>query len=117
MNRGASLIVDQDQKCELAQLNLDAGERAISQSAFSCAEKYLLTGLSLLGPDSWENQYYDLTLQLHDAASEALYVTGNFGELSALASKPLIHARTFEDKLNIYNNLVRASSGKVLESI
>lgn len=53
------------------------------------------------------------------AASEVLYATGDFPKLTALAEKPLLYARCFEDKLNIYNNLVRAlsSSGKNDECI
>ena len=52
-------------------------------------------------------------------ASEALYATGEFTKLAALAENPLTFARCFQDKLNIYNNLVRAlsSSGKNEECI
>lgn len=52
-------------------------------------------------------------------ASEALCATGDFSTLTALAEKPLLLARCFQDKLNIYNNLVRAlsSSGNNEECI
>jgi len=66
-----------------------------------------LKGLSLLAQDSWETNY-TLTMRLYDAASEALFVTGDFDRLSGLIEKPLLKARSFEDKLNIYNNLVRS---------
>lgn len=63
--------------------------------------------------------HYNLTIGLYDAASEALYVTGDFSRLAALADKPLKFARTFEDKLNIYNNLVRSflASGQLDQGI
>jgi predicted ATPase len=63
--------------------------------------------------------HYNLTIGLHDAASEALYVTGDFSRLAALAEKPLKFARSFEDKLNIYNNLVRSflASGQLDQGI
>ena len=112
MNRGSKLIDDVDQKMEVAQLNLEAGEKAISASAFESAAKYFLNGLSLLGPDSWEAKY-SLTISLYDAASEALFVTGDFSQLTKLTEKPLLNARSFEDKLNIHNNLVRALGGKL----
>ena len=111
MNMGQSLITEQERKYELAELNLDAGEKALRQSAFESCSKYILTGLSLLGEDSWETKY-DLTLQLHEAATEALFVTGDHAQVLRLTSAPLAKARSFEDKLNIYNNLVRSLAGK-----
>jgi len=111
MNLGQSLITEQERKDELAELNLDAGEKALRQSAFESCSKYILTGLSLLGQDSWKTKY-DLTLKLHEAASEALFVTGDHAQLLQLTSAPLAKARSFEDKLNIYNNLVRSLAGK-----
>ncbi len=57
-----------------------------------------------------------LTLPSHrvlSTASEALYVTGDFSLLAALVDDPLMRARSFEDKLNILNNLVRALAGEV----
>ena len=66
MNRGSKIIDDVDQKWEVAQLNLEAGEKALSASAFHSAAKYLLAGLSLLGTDSWEAKY-NLTIRLYDA--------------------------------------------------
>jgi len=118
MNRGSKIIDDVDQKWEVAQLNLEAGEKALSASAFHSAAKYLLAGLSLLGTDSWEAKY-NLTIRLYDAASEALFVIGDFSRLSELTEKPLLYARSFEDKLNIHNNLVRAlaASSKFDEGI
>lgn len=51
------------------------------------------------------------------AASEALYVTGDFTRLAELSDG--LRARSFEDKLNIHNNLVRAlaASGKFEDGI
>lgn len=116
MNMGQSLISEQERKDELAELNLDAGEKALRQSAFESCSKYILTGLSLLGQDSWQTKY-DLTLKLHEAASEALFVTGDHAQLLQLTSAPLAKARSFEDKLNIYNNLVRSLAGKFVRTM
>ena len=62
---------------------------------------------------------YSLTIRLHDAASEALFVTGDFSTLSSVINSPLVNAHSFEDKLNAYNNLVRAlaASSKYDEGI
>eukprot|EP00804_Cyclotella_cryptica_P027830 CCRYP_009244-RA/>CCRYP_009244-RA protein AED:0.13 eAED:0.13 QI:0/0.87/0.66/1/0.25/0.22/9/246/899 len=118
MNRGVKLLENRAQKQELAFLNLRAGERALSSAAFHTASRYLITGLSLLEQDSWEKNY-SLTIRLYDAASEALYVTGDFSRLNSLVEKPFKYARCFDDKLNIYNNLVRsfAASGQMEQGI
>ena len=69
MNRGSKLLTDQEQKNEVAQLNLAAGEKALIASAFHSAAKYLLAGLSLLGEDSWDTKHYNLTIKLYDAGT------------------------------------------------
>lgn len=66
MNRGSKLIDETDQHYEVSQLNLEAGEKALSSSAFHSAAKYLLTGISLLGPESWDKKY-TLTTRLYHA--------------------------------------------------
>ena len=66
MNRGSRLLGDAEQKWDVAQLNLEAGEKALSASAFRSAAKYLMTGISILGPDPWEAKY-SLTIRLYDA--------------------------------------------------
>ena len=71
MNRGSKLMDKLDQKYELSSLNLKAGEKALCASAFHSATRYLLTGLSLLGEESWETKY-DLTLWLYDAGASYL---------------------------------------------
>ena len=40
-------------------------------------------------------------------------MVGDFPRLSVLIEKPLMNARSFEDKLNILNNSVRALAGKL----
>ncbi|KAL7539058.1 hypothetical protein ACHAXR_009003, partial [Thalassiosira sp. AJA248-18] len=107
MNRGAKLIEDQIQKYEVAQLNLQAGKKALATSAFDSASKYLMVGLRLLGPNSWVEKY-SLTINLYDAASMALLLNGDFNELSKITKEPLMNAQSFEDKLYIYNTVVRA---------
>ena len=66
MNRGTKFLDDPNQQYDVAQLNLQAGEKALITSAFHSAAKYLLAGISLLGPDTWLVNY-DLTLSLYDA--------------------------------------------------
>ena len=46
------------------------------------------------------------------AASEALFVIGDFSRLSKLVDESLVKARAFDDKLNQLNNLVRSLAGQ-----
>ena len=111
MNHGKDLIPTSDQRYELAEYNMKAGEQAVSKSAFHSASKYFTAGIALLGEDTWEKKY-KLSMNLFDAASEVLYVTGESEKLSLLMETPLKNARSFDDKLNINYNLVRSLTGK-----
>lgn len=83
----------------MASLNLTAGEACIRNSSFHSACKYFTCGLKLLPEECWECEY-SLTLNLHDAAQEALFVTGDFDTLRKLIAKVISNATTFDDKLN-----------------
>jgi predicted ATPase len=66
MNMGSNLIANPEQKYDVAELNLKAGEKMLKQQSFHSAVKYLMTGIALLEDDSWGAKY-SLTLRLYDA--------------------------------------------------
>ena len=51
LNRGAALISSQDEREQLAELNLIAGKRAKASTAYTSALKYLSAGAALLASD------------------------------------------------------------------
>jgi PAS domain S-box-containing protein len=68
LNRGV-LLMTSSQECEqVAELNLVAGKRAISSSAYASAMTYLTAGAAVLRNDAWERRP-DLAfaLELHSA--------------------------------------------------
>lgn len=73
LNIAIDLITVQSEKYAVAQLNLIAGSKAKSATAYDAAFKYLKTGLSLLAADSWQHEY-NLTLDLYVEAVEAAYL-------------------------------------------
>ncbi|MDP5016106.1 MAG: serine/threonine-protein kinase PknK, partial [Dolichospermum sp.] len=73
LNIGITLINNQTEKYELAKLNLIAGCKAKSSTAYEAAIRYLKIGLELLAVDSWEYEY-ELTLNLYVEAVEAEYL-------------------------------------------
>eukprot|EP00804_Cyclotella_cryptica_P023452 CCRYP_012112-RA/>CCRYP_012112-RA protein AED:0.05 eAED:0.05 QI:1315/1/1/1/0.75/0.55/9/220/927 len=118
MNFGISLLETQDHKTELAHLNLVAGEKAQKSSAFHTASKYFMTGIGLLS-DDWQNDSYDLSMKLFNAATEMLIITGNTKEFQAIIHKPLTHAKNFEDRLPASHNNFRflVSFGRFEEAL
>eukprot|EP00957_Ditylum_brightwellii_P064781 4915755-Ditylum_brightwellii.AAC.1 len=80
LNKGKMFITEAHQITELIRLNLQAGGKSMSLGAFTPALFYLKEGLSLLGSNSWEEQY-DLHLRLCESYAEAKYCAGqNTGE-------------------------------------
>ncbi|NEU77727.1 ATP-binding sensor histidine kinase [Nostoc sp. UIC 10630] len=77
LNAGSSLIVELVERYELAELNLKAGQRAKSSSAFVTALKLLETGMNYLPVNSWEDKYF-LTLTLYLQVGEAEFLNGNY---------------------------------------
>jgi predicted ATPase len=63
MNVGVRLLKSQEQKNELAQLNLIAGQKSVAASSFHSACTYFMVGVELLG-DKWREENYDLAMQL-----------------------------------------------------
>src|SRR5262249_5771793 len=71
LNRGASLITSQDEREQLAELNLTAGKRAKASSAYASALTYFTAGAALLPKDAWERrQDLAFALELHSADCE-----------------------------------------------
>ena len=57
LNRGAALITSQDEREQLAELNLIAGKRAKASTAYASALTYLTAGAALLPEDCWERRH------------------------------------------------------------
>jgi predicted ATPase len=73
LNRGAALITAQDEREQLAELNLVAGKRAKASTAYAAAQIYLTAGCALLPEDCWEHRYaLTFSLEFHLAECEFL---------------------------------------------
>ena len=75
LNRGAELITAEDERFQLAELNLIAGKRAKASTAYASALQYFIAGAALLTNESWE-QRHDLVFQLELHRSECEFLTG-----------------------------------------
>ena len=73
LNRGAALITFNDERERVAELNLMAGERARTSTAYAAALSYFASGRELLTDHSWEERYALMfALEFHRAECEFL---------------------------------------------
>ncbi|MGA7937033.1 MAG: AAA family ATPase, partial [Kovacikia sp.] len=101
LNFGTDLLTAQSDKDELAALNLIAGQRAKSATAYEAAANYLNVGLSLLAPHSWQQQY-DLTLSFFLETAEAEYLNTNFEQAGRLCELALKQTQTVLDEVKFH---------------
>ncbi|MEG4589530.1 AAA family ATPase [Microcoleus sp. MOSTC5] len=118
LNFGTDLLNLQEEKDNLAQLNLIAGQKAKAAAAYEAAARYLNVGLDLLAESTWIIQY-ELTLSLYVEAVEAEYLTINFNRASHLAEVVLKKAKCLLDSLKIYELKIQfySSQNKIKEAL
>ncbi|MEG4214476.1 AAA family ATPase [Microcoleus sp. Pol14C6] len=118
LNQGIELINQLSEREALALLNLEAGGKARSSTAYAAANIYLQTGIELLAANCWQSQY-ELTLNLYVAATEAAYLNADLEVMEQMAAQVLQNAQTILDKIKIYEILIAAQTaqGKMLEAI
>ncbi|MEI6445630.1 MAG: AAA family ATPase [Nostocales cyanobacterium ELA583] len=100
-NIGAELITNQLEKYALAELNLIAGYKAKSATAYDAACKYLKMGLTLLSADNWQNQY-NLTLNLYVEAAEIAYLNIDHDQAITYIEIVKENATNILDKIKVY---------------
>jgi PAS domain S-box-containing protein len=86
LDRGIELIQSLEERVRAAELNLIAGKRAKTSTAYASAQTYFVAGRALLPEDSWERQYaLTFTLEVHLAESE--FLNGDFAAAEQRLSK------------------------------
>src|SRR5262249_6244779 len=114
LNRGAALIVSRDEREQLAKLNLIAGRRAKSSTAYVSSLSYLVAGAALLGGDCWERRP-DLMFALELLRAECEFLTGEVAAaearltmLSSRAANAIDHATVACLRADVYTTLDRS---------
>ncbi|HEY4041867.1 MAG TPA: histidine kinase, partial [Rhodopila sp.] len=115
MNRGAALITLQEEREQLAELNLIAGKRAKESTAYASALTYLNAGAALLAGDSWERRH-ELIFELELLRAECEFVTGAMAAaderlkgLSTRASNTVERASVACLHIDLYTTLAQSS--------
>lgn len=115
LNRGSHLITSIEELERVAELNLIAGKRAKTSTAYASALNYLVSGVALLPGDSWERQH-DLIFELELHRAECEFLTGALAEagqrlamLSARAATTIERARVTCLQVDLYTTLDQGS--------
>jgi predicted ATPase len=101
LNIGRDLIADGAERLALARIDLSAGQKAKSSTAYEAALDYLKAGLSLLTEERWESDY-TLAFELSVEAAECQYLCGDFDEAEQRFDLLLGRAITSLDKARVY---------------
>jgi len=97
LNRGAALITTHDEREQLAELNLVAGQRAKASAAYASGLTYLVAGAELLPEDRWERRH-DLAFALELHRAECEYVTSQLGPAEARLAELATRAATLVER-------------------
>ncbi|HBL57170.1 MAG TPA: hypothetical protein DDZ80_00925, partial [Cyanobacteria bacterium UBA8803] len=108
LNLGVELVAYQEERSQIAKLNLMAGQKAKAATAHGAAVQYLNAGLKLLSAESWHFSY-DLTLTLYEEAVEAAYLFGDFEQMEQFALVVQNHTKTVLEKVKVYDIKIQAA--------
>lgn len=118
LNVGITLITQPQAREELTELNLAAGRKSKTSTAYGAAITYLSTGISLLPENAWVS-HYALMLALHDEIAEASYLNTDFAQMEQWTSLVLHHAQTLLDTIKVQQTRILGAKaqGQLLGSI
>jgi PAS domain S-box-containing protein len=101
LNRGAALLVDRDEKVQVAMIHLRAGRRAKASAAYASARVYLADGMALLDEREWDSQFA-LTFSLWLERAECEFLSGNFENAEQLIVELQRRAASNVDQAAVY---------------
>jgi len=96
---GPQAVIDDEQAVVVANLNLDAGKKAMYMSDFFAAHSFFDHGISYLRlrREYW-NEHYDLSLELFNLAAKCAFMNAEHDSLKMLTDQIMHNAKCFEDK-------------------
>ena len=106
LNQGLALIEFSDREL-IARLNLQAGKKANSSTAYQAAVNYLLISQQLLNSDSWENQY-SLSLEISNQLTFAAYLLGDFERMQQTIDQVIRQSRSLLEQVVVYEIKIQA---------
>ncbi|MEM9803942.1 MAG: serine/threonine-protein kinase PknK, partial [Cyanobacteria bacterium P01_D01_bin.56] len=105
LNQGQPLMTDANEKQRLAELNLAAGRKAMTTTAYASASVYFSMGLQNLLSQPWQKQS-QLTFDLTYGLAEAEQRQGNFEASEALIKTMLVQLESPLDQAQVNHLLI-----------
>jgi PAS domain S-box-containing protein len=100
-NRGATRVVDRNEKAQVATIDLRAGRKAKASAAFASARAYFAAGMALLDERDWGSQY-ELMFSLWLERAECELLSGEFDTAEQLIEELLQRCASKIDKAAAY---------------
>jgi predicted ATPase len=110
-NRGSTLIVDRDERAQVATLNLRAGRKAQASAAYTSACAYLASGMALLDERDWSSRY-ELTFNLWLERAQCELQSVHFEKAEQLIVELLQRGASKVDQAAVYRLKVRLHTVK-----
>jgi PAS domain S-box-containing protein len=120
LNRGAELLVERDEKAQVAEIDLRAGRKAKASAAYVSACGYLAAGMALLDDGDWERRYplmFSLWLEL----AECEFLRGNLDEAERLIAILVQRGASKVDLTSVYHlkillHIVKSENSRAVDS-
>ena len=103
LNRGAALLIDRDEKAQVATIDLRAGRKAKASAAYASASAYFSAGMALLDDRDWGSQY-ELTFSLWLERAECEFLNGHFEKAEQLIVELLQRAASKVNQAAVYQS-------------
>src|SRR5882672_9387410 len=117
LNRGSHLIDSVEERERVADLNLIAGKRAKSATAYDAALKYLRAGSALLTEETWQ-RHYELVFSIEQLMAECEMLTSEMVAAEGRMLRLTQRARNRHDvcvmtrlRLTLYTNWDKSDRG------
>lgn len=110
-NRAVGLVHSVEEQVLVAELNLEAGKRAIAAAAYETALRYLDAGYAMLGTTSW-SAHYRLSFELMFHRADCKFMAGdvesaqkNLAFLAEISTELAEQARIVNRQMVVYSYL------------
>jgi PAS domain S-box-containing protein len=120
LTRGAALLIDHDEKVQVAEFDLRAGRKAKASGAYAAGRAYFAAGMALLEERDWRG-HYELTFGLGLGHAECEFLCGNLEKAAQLITELFPRAASKGDEaelccLKVQLHDLRSESQQALDS-
>ena len=120
LNQGIDLINSAEERQQYAEINVSAGKKAKTSTAYTSALSYLYSGIRLLHHNAWEIEtQYRLAFDLHINAAECEYLANNLEKARELLDILVAKSTSIVDKAQVYvlRGVIAQNIGEIQHSL